>query len=105
MDSRKCNVEDLKKQGKEPGRICLHYDIKANIELIRKLYPSTKHLCPCHRQQLWRYFASSLVRKEIGKIDGIDFIPLDGRKNDIYNIIEEISNCPHKASPFWEPGV
>ena len=91
------NVEDLKNKRRNLAGFVYNYDIKANIELVRKLYPSTKHFCPYHRQQLWRYFSPSPGKKEIGKIKGIDFIPLDGRKNDIYNIIEEIKQLPPQS--------
>ena len=54
------------------------------------MYPSTKHFALITDNSYGGISLQALVKKEIGKIKGIDFIPLDGRKNDIYNIIEEI---------------
>nr|WP_302459989.1 ATP-binding protein [Parabacteroides johnsonii] len=91
------NVEDLKNKERNLAGFVYNYDIKANIELIRKLYPSTKHLALVTDNSYGGISLQALVRKEIGKIDGIDFIPLDGRKNDIYNIIEEIKQLPPQS--------
>ena len=91
------NVEDLKNKERNLAGFVYNYDIKANIELIRKLYPSTKHLALVTDNSYRGISLQALVRKEIGKIDGIDFIPLDGRKNDIYNIIEEIKQLPPQS--------
>ena len=91
------NVEDLKNKERNLAGFVYNYDIKANIELIRKLYPSTKHLALITDNSYGGISLQALVRKEIGKIDGIDFIPLDGRKNDIYNIIEEIKQLPPQS--------
>ena len=89
------NVEDLKNKERNLAGFVYNYDI--NIELIRKLYPSTKHLALVTDNSYRGISLQALVRKEIGKIDGIDFIPLDGRKNDIYNIIEEIKQLPPQS--------
>mgnify|MGYP001528836461 FL=1 len=91
------NVEDLKNKERNLAGFVYNYDIKANIELIRKLYPSTKHLALVTDNSYGGISLQALVRKEIGKIDGIDFIPLDGRKNDIYNINEEIKQLPPQS--------
>ncbi|MTU95422.1 response regulator, partial [Parabacteroides merdae] len=61
------------------------------------LYPSTKHFALITDNSYGGISLQALVKKEIGKIKGIDFIPLDGRKNDIYNIIEEIKQLPPQS--------
>ena len=91
------NVEDLKNKGRNLAGFVYNYDIKANIELVRKLYPSTKHFALITDNSYGGISLQALVKKEIGKIKGIDFIPLDGRKNDIYNIIEEIKQLPPQS--------
>ncbi|WP_303644244.1 ATP-binding protein, partial [uncultured Parabacteroides sp.] len=88
------NVEDLKNKERNLAGFVYNYDIKANIELVRKLYPSTRHFALITDNSYGGISLQALVKKEIGKIDGIDFIPLDGRKNDIYSIIEEIKQLP-----------
>ena len=91
------NIEDLKNKGRNLAGFVYNYDIKANIELVRKLYPSTKHFALITDNSYGGISLQALVKKEIGKIKGIDFIPLDGRKNDIYNIIEEIKQLPPQS--------
>ena len=61
------------------------------------MYPSTKHFALITDNSYGGISLQALVKKEIGKIKGIDFIPLDGRKNDIYNIIEEIKQLPPQS--------
>ena len=91
------NVEDLKNKRRNLAGFVYNYDIKANIELVRKLYPSTKHFALITDNSYGGISLQALVKKEIGKIKGLDFIPLDGRKNDIYNIIEEIKQLPPQS--------
>lgn len=91
------NVEDLKNKRRNLAGFVYNYDIKVNIELVRKLYPSTKHFALITDNSYGGISLQALVKKEIGKIKGIDFIPLDGRKNDIYNIIEEIKQLPPQS--------
>ena len=91
------NVEDLKNKRRNLAGFVYNYDIKANIELVRKLYPSTKHFALITDNSYGGISLQALVKKEIGKIKGINFIPLDGRKNDIYNIIEEIKQLPPQS--------
>ena len=91
------NAEDLKNKRRNLAGFVYNYDIKANIELVRKLYPSTKHFALITDNSYGGISLQALVKKEIGKIKGIDFIPLDGRKNDIYNIIEEIKQLPPQS--------
>ena len=92
------NIEDLKSKEKNLAGFVYNYDIKANIELVRKLYPSTRHFALITDNSYGGISLQALVKKEISKIDGIDLIPLDGRKNDIYNIIEEIKQLPPQTA-------
>ncbi|WP_308550463.1 ATP-binding protein [uncultured Parabacteroides sp.] len=92
------DINDLKNKERNLAGFVYNYDIKANIELVRKLYPSTKHFALITDNSYGGVSLQALVKKEIKKIDGIDFIPLDGRKNDIYNIIEEIKRLPPQTT-------
>lgn len=92
------DINDLKNKERNLAGFVYNYDIKANIELVRKLYPSTKHFALITDNSYGGVSLQALVKKEIKKIDGIDFIPLDGRKNDIYNIIEEIKRLPPQTA-------
>ena len=92
------DINDLKNKERNLAGFVYNYDIKANIELVRKLYPSTKHFALITDNSYGGVSLQALVKKEIKKIDGIDFIPLDGRKNDIYIIIEEIKRLPPQTT-------
>lgn len=92
------DINDFKTKEQNLAGFVYDYDIEANIALVRKLYPSTKHIALITDNSYGGISLQALVKKEISKIDGIDFIPLDGRKNDIYNIIEEIKRLPSESA-------
>ena len=97
-DPESVDIDELKSKEQNLGGFVYNYDIKANVELVRKLYPSTKHIALVTDNSYGGISLQALVKKEISRIDGIDFIPLDGRKNDIYNIIEEIKRLPSESA-------
>lgn len=92
------DINDFKTKEQNLAGFVYDYDIEANIALVRKLYPSTKHIALITDNSYGGISLQALVKKEISQIDGIDFIPLDGRKNDIYNIIEEIKRLPSESA-------
>ena len=92
------DINDFKAKEQNLAGFIYDYDIEANINLVRKLYPSTKHIALITDNSYGGISLQALVKKEISKIDGIDFIPLDGRKNDIYSIIEEIKRLPSESA-------
>ena len=73
------------------------YDIKKNIELIQHLYPSTKHIALVTDNSYGGVSLQALVKKEIGQFPELDLILLDGRKNNIYTVIEQIKKLPKET--------
>ncbi len=70
------------------------YNIKENINLIRKLYPKTKNIALITDNSYGGIALQSLVEKEMSDITELNLLLLDGRINSIYTIIEQIKNLP-----------
>lgn len=73
------------------------YDVKANIALIRQLYPNTRHIALVTDNSFSGICLQSFVREEIEQIGDLNLIPLDGRKSNIYNMIEQIKALPPRC--------
>ena len=91
------NVEDLKNKRRNLAGFVYNYDIKANIELVRKLYPSTKHFALITDNSYGGISLQALVKKEIGKIKGIDFILWTGVRTTSITSSRRSSSYPRKA--------
>ncbi|MDH6303509.1 signal transduction histidine kinase/CheY-like chemotaxis protein [Parabacteroides sp. PF5-5] len=74
------------------------YDVEKNLDLIRKLYPETKHIALITDNSYGGVALQAHVEKEMRKVDDLDLILLDGRKNSIYTIIEQIGNLPPQTA-------
>lgn len=74
------------------------YDIEKNINLIRELYPETKQIALITDNSYGGVALQSHVEKEIKKIEELELILLDGRKNSIYTIIEQIEKLPPRTA-------
>ncbi|MDR3140637.1 MAG: response regulator [Tannerellaceae bacterium] len=70
------------------------YDVRKNIDLIRDLYPETKHIALITDNSYGGVALQSHVEKEMKEMDDLELILLDGRKNSIYTIIEQIEKLP-----------
>lgn len=70
------------------------YDVDKNIQLIRKLYPHTKHIALVTDNSYGGIALQAFVKKEMKKESDLSLILLDGRKNSIYTIIDQIKNLP-----------
>lgn len=73
------------------------YDIQANIRLVKKLYPDTKHLALITDNSYGGVCLQAYVKKEVRNFPELDLILLDGRKNNIYTIIDQISKLPPRT--------
>lgn len=72
------------------GGYIYNYDIGKNIALIRSLYPTTRRIALITDNSYGGVALQTHVKEEMRKIEGLDLILLDGRKSDIYAIIEQI---------------
>lgn len=97
-EAKSVDIDDFKSKERHLGGFVYNYDIKANIELIRKLYPKTRFIALITDNSYGGLALQTYVKKEINKIDNLDFVPLDGRKSDIYSIIEQIKQLPQESA-------
>lgn len=74
-----------------------NYDIKKNIELALNLYPATKHFALITDNSYGGISLQALVKKEMKKFPDQNLILLDGRKNNIYTIVEQIKKLPKET--------
>ncbi len=74
-----------------------NYDIKKNIELALNLYPATKHFALITDNSYGGISLQALVKKEMKKFPDQNLILLDGRKNNIYTIVEQIKRLPKET--------
>lgn len=88
------DIEDYVKRGYYLGGYVYSYDVKGNVELIRKLYPDTRHIALVTDNTYGGISLQTFVKKEMKKIEGIELILLDGRKTNIYTITEQIKRLP-----------
>ena len=91
------DIDHFKEKKHRIGGFVYSYNVKANVELARKLYPKTQNIALITDNSYGGLALQSFVRQEISKIKGLNFIPLDGRKNDLYNIIEQIKSLPENT--------
>lgn len=73
------------------------YDIQKNLQLIKDLYPETKHIALITDNSYGGVALQAHVEKEIEEMKELDLILLDGRRNSIYTVIEQIENLPSKT--------
>lgn len=75
------------------------YDVKGNVELIKQLYPGTKHIAFISDNSYGGVSMQALVRKEMKeKFPDMDLILLDGRKHTIYTITNAIADLPENTA-------
>ena len=96
-DPSSIDIDHFKEKKHRIGGFVYSYNVKANVELARKLYPKTQNIALITDNSYGGLALQSFVRQEISKIKGLNFIPLDGRKNDLYNIIEQIKSLPENT--------
>ena len=77
--------------------IANNYDVESNIKLVKKLYPETQHLALITDNSYGGVCLQAYVKKEAKKFSDLNLILLDGRKNSIYTIIEQIRLLPPKT--------
>lgn len=91
------NIRNYISQGHSLSGFTYTYDIKRNIDLTLKLYPETKHIALVTDNSYGGVSLQALVKKEMHKFPDLNLILLDGRKNSIYTIIEQIKKLPKET--------
>lgn len=74
------------------------YDVESNLELINSLYPSVRNLALITDNTYGGIALQTFVKNEIKKFPAYNLITLDGRKNDIYSIVEQIKKLPENSA-------
>lgn len=70
------------------------YNIEDNIRMIRSFYPKTEHIAFISDNTYGGVSMQALVHQEMRKFPDLDLILLDGRRNTIYTIVDELTNLP-----------
>mgnify|MGYP003223532375 FL=1 len=70
------------------------YDIEGNIQLLKHLYPDTRHIAFISDNTYGGVAMQALVREEMKK----DLILLDGRSNTIYTILDKFQKLPENTA-------
>ncbi|WP_420872719.1 ATP-binding protein [Parabacteroides bouchesdurhonensis] len=91
------DIQEYIDKGLHVSGFIYHYDIYENIKLAQKLYPSTKHIALITDNSYGGLALQSLVKKEMKKFPELSFTELDGRKNNLYTIIEQIKELPEET--------
>lgn len=91
------DIQNYVSQGHYLSGFTYTYDVKKNIELCLDLYPETKHIALVTDNSYGGISLQALVKKEMLKFPDLNLILLDGRKNSIYTIIEQIKNLPKET--------
>lgn len=74
------------------------YDVDANINLIKKLYPDTKHIAFISGNSYGGVALQAHVVEEMKKHSDLDLILLDGRNNTIYTMCDRLRELPPNSA-------
>lgn len=74
------------------------YDIEGNIQLLKHLYPDTRHIAFISDNTYGGVAMQALVREEMKKFPEMDLILLDGRSNTIYTISDKFQKLPENTA-------
>ena len=91
------DIQEYVDKGLHLGGFLYSYDVKENIRLIHNLYPKTQNIALITDNTYGGLAMQTLVKKEMENIKDLNLILLDGRKNNIYTIVEQIKNLPDQT--------
>ncbi|EOA57346.1 hypothetical protein HMPREF1214_02860 [Bacteroides sp. HPS0048] len=74
------------------------YDIEGNIQLLKHLYPDTRHIAFISDNTYGGVAMQALVREEMKKFPEMNLILLDGRSNTIYTILDKFQKLPENTA-------
>lgn len=78
--------------------VVYEYNVDKNIELIKHLYPNTRHIAFISDNTYGGVSLQAYVKEEMQKFPELDLILLDGRKHTIYTIVDEITKLPENTA-------
>lgn len=84
-------------EGYKIGGYFYSYDVEKNIRLLLSLYPQTKHIALITDNTYGGIALQTFTKKEIKKFPELELILLDGRKNNIYTLVEQIKQLPDQT--------
>lgn len=85
-------------QGLKIGGYFYSYDIEKNVRLVRRLYPQTEHIALITDNTYGGIALQTFAKEEMKKFPDLDLILLDGRKNNIYTLVEQIKQLPRETA-------
>lgn len=74
------------------------YDVVTNVQLALELYPQTENIALITDNTYGGIALQTFVKEEMKKFPELNLILLDGRKNNIYTIVEQIKKLPKKTA-------
>ncbi|WP_321330757.1 HAMP domain-containing sensor histidine kinase [uncultured Bacteroides sp.] len=74
------------------------YDVKGNVDLIKKLYPKTKNIVFISDNTYGGVSLQAYVKEEMKSFPNLNLILLDGRSHTIYTMIDELQNLPPNSA-------
>ena len=74
------------------------YDVVKNVQLALQLYPHTENIALITDNTYGGIALQTFVKEEMKKFPELNLILLDGRKNNIYTIVEQIKELPQKTA-------
>lgn len=91
------DLQMFKNEGYAVSGIVYNYDVGRNLDLIRSLYPETKNIALLTDNTYGGIALQAYVKKKMQNT-GLNLLLLDGRKSDIYSIIEQIKALPDETA-------
>lgn len=92
------DLQSYVEKGLKVGGYFYSYDIENNIRLARRLYPQTEHIALITDNTYGGIALQTYVKEEMKKFPDLNLILLDGRKNNIYTLVEEIKQLPPETA-------
>ncbi len=92
------DIHTYRSEGYNISGYLLSYDVQKNVDLIRSLYPNTKHIALLTDNTYGGVALQTYVKREMKHITDVDLILLDGRKNTLYTLTDQIRELPEKTA-------
>ena len=92
------DVQSYIENGYKLGGFIYEYHLDENIDLIRHLYPQTKHIALLTDNSYGGVSLQAYVKKEMKQYPDLNLILLDGRQSDLYTIIGQIKELPENTA-------